>query len=86
MYRLCSVIFCSGAQDRTVRQWDLNKECCVNVIDLNMIVQGPISNSSRIFSGSMTPSATSWMSTSTGFRSRSDSIISRSGSVLILMQ
>ena len=60
---------------------DLNKECCVNVIDLNMIVQGPISNSSRIFSGSMTPSATSWMSTSTGFRSRSDSIISRSGSV-----
>lgn len=74
-------VLVSGAQDRTVRQWDLNKECCVNVIDLNMIVQGPISNSSRIFSGSMTPSATSWMSTSTGFRSRSDSIISRSGSV-----
>lgn len=74
-------ILVSGSQDRTVRQWDLNKECCVNVIDLNMIVQSSLPNSTRLFSGSMTPGASSWMSTSTGFRSRSDSMISRSGSV-----
>lgn len=74
-------ILVSGSQDRTVRQWDLNKECCVNVIDLNMIVQGSLVNPSRMFSGSMTPGANSWLSTSTGFRSRSDSMISRSGSV-----
>ncbi|KAL6932934.1 hypothetical protein ACO0R3_002024 [Hanseniaspora guilliermondii] len=74
-------ILVSGSQDRTVRQWDLNKECCVNVIDLNMIVQGSLLNPTRMFSGTMTPGASSWMSTSTGFRSRSDSMISRSGSV-----
>lgn len=74
-------ILVSGSQDRTVRQWDMNKECCVNVIDLNMIVQGSLVNPSRMFSGTMTPGASSWMSTSTGFRSRSDSMISKSGSV-----
>ncbi|KAL6928168.1 hypothetical protein ACO0SA_002900 [Hanseniaspora valbyensis] len=72
----------SGSQDRTVRQWDLNKMCCVNTLDLNFIRNYYQVENTSLSSASITPGNNSFMTNSVGgMRSRSDSVVSRSASV-----
>ena len=72
----------SGSQDRTVRQWDLNKMCCVNTLDLNFIRNYYQVENTSLSSASITPGNNSYMTNSAGgMRSRSDSVVSRSASV-----
>ena len=72
----------SGSQDRTVRQWDLNKMCCVNTLDLNFIRNYYQVENTSLSSASITPGNNSYMTNSVGgMRSRSDSVVSRSASV-----
>lgn len=74
-------VLVSGSQDRTVRQWDLTKMCCVNTLDLNFIRNYYKLDNANFSSTSITPGNNSWITNSSGMRSRSDSIISRSTSV-----
>ncbi|XBW37759.1 hypothetical protein QEN19_003340 [Hanseniaspora menglaensis] len=74
-------VLVSGSQDRTVRQWDLNKMCCINTLDLNFIRNYYQLDNTSFSSASVTPGNNSWLSGNGGMRSRSDSIISRSTSV-----
>lgn len=74
-------VLVSGSQDRTVRQWDLTKMCCVNTLDLNFVRNYYKLENANYSSTSITPGNNSWITNSSGMRSRSDSIISRSTSV-----